>query len=659
MHRIAQRASLVLAFWMAALGSALAAAPLPTELFFRNPAFSNAMLSPSGQMLAVTVGGKGSRDRLAVVNLQTMKITDAASFDDADVREFRWINDSRLVFNLGDRRLAAADQYLAPGAFAVNADGSQYRALVQRGNSFLRDPIERRELPSNTFLADQAGAQDSDDTFMVQPQQLSEKGADYVKLLRVNTFSVRPTEVDAPLHSFQWLLDDRGELRAVRTEHEKLAALHWREPASGRWRKLREFDRFGSAELVLQGIAPDGKLYVTARPGRDTTALYLYDPATDRLDDKPLVASPQFDIVPQLIQRKGRVAGARFLIDAVVTHWFDDEMKAHQAVVDQLLPSTTNLLTPPRRGDSPWMLLEAFSDVQPRHFLLYHAPTRRVTRLGAEHPEIKAAEMSGMDLVRYKARDGLEIPAFLTLPRSAEVKKNLPLIVYVHGGPWSRGPGWRWQCDVQFLASRGYAVLQPEFRGSVGFGDQHFRASFKQWGQSMQDDLADGARWAIERGIADPKRICIMGASYGGYATLMGLAKDGDLFRCGVDWVGVSDILLMFDAHWSDMSDEWKRYGMPMMIGDRQADAPKLAATSPMKLATRIRNPLLIGHGRVDRRVPIEHGKRLYDAVKPHNANVEWVEYDQEGHGWSLPETEVDWWTRVEAFLAKHIPPAK
>jgi hypothetical protein len=124
--------------------------------------------------------------------------------------------------------------------------------------------------------------------------------------------------------------------------------------------------------------------------------------------------------------------------------------------------------------------------------------------------------MSGMDLVRYRARDGLEIPAFLTLPRSAEVQKNLPLVVYVHGGPWSRGPGWRWQGDVQFLASRGYAVLQPEFRGSVGFGGKHFRASFKQWGLSMQDDLADGARWAIAQGIADPKRICIMGASYGG-----------------------------------------------------------------------------------------------------------------------------------------------
>jgi dipeptidyl aminopeptidase/acylaminoacyl peptidase len=347
----------------------------------------------------------------------------------------------------------------------------------------------------------------------------------------------------------------------------------------------------------------------------------------------------------------------RFTIDAEVTQWFDEGMKAHQAEVDKLLPATANMLTPARRGNSPWMLVRAFSDVQPALYFLYHAQTKKLTRLGAEQPGIKPVDMSQMDMVRYKARDGMEIPAYLTLPQSSATKKNLPLIVYVHGGPWVRGASWHWQGDVQFLASRGYAVLQPEFRGSTGFGDKHFRASFKQWGLSMQDDLADGARWAIAQGIADSKRICIMGASYGGYATLMGLVKDAELFRCGVEWVGVSDIMLMYDAHWSDMSDEWKRYGMPQMIGDRVKDAALLEANSPVKLAARIKNPLLIAHGRVDRRVPIEHGKRMYDAVRAHNPEVEWVEYDKDGHGWGLPETHADWWGRVEKFLARHIGP--
>jgi dipeptidyl aminopeptidase/acylaminoacyl peptidase len=235
------------------------------------------------------------------------------------------------------------------------------------------------------------------------------------------------------------------------------------------------------------------------------------------------------------------------------------------------------------------------------------------------------------------------------------------MLARVYGGqePKASGKltksGWEWQAEVQFLASRGYAVLQPEFRGSTGFGERHLTAGFKQWGQAMQDDLADGARWAIAQGIADPQRIAIMGASYGGYATLMGLAKDGDLFRCGVQWVGVSDLQLMYDASWSDLSDNFKQYGMPALLGDREKDAAMLLANSPLQQASRIKRPLLMAYGRIDQRVPIEHGERMRDALEPHNPDVEWVRYDKDGHGWSLPETEVDWWTRVEKFLARHM----
>jgi dipeptidyl aminopeptidase/acylaminoacyl peptidase len=240
------------------------------------------------------------------------------------------------------------------------------------------------------------------------------------------------------------------------------------------------------------------------------------------------------------------------------------------------------------------------------------------------------------------------------MPPGAQ-KKKLPMVVLVHGGPWVRGGAWRWDSEVQFLASRGYVVLQPEFRGSAGFGSAHFRAGWKQWGLAMQDDLADGARWAIEQGIADPARICIAGASYGGYATLMGLAKDPQLFRCGVDWVGVTDINLMYDVGWSDFSDEYKRWGMPARVGDQVADAAQLKATSPIEQAARITQPLLLAYGAYDVRVPIVHGEKFRDAVKAHNQQVEWVEYDKEGHGWSLPETRIDFWTRVEKFLAHQI----
>ena len=634
------------------------AQPPPVADFFQNPAFSNAVLSPSGRQVAFLVGARDSRDRLAVLDLDSMKVQAVASYGDADVVRPHWVNDKRLVFSLADRRLAQADQRFAPGLFAVNADGSGLRQLVQREHVFVQDGIGTRQLPWNTFLLRERGSQQGDEVLVVQPEAYSDQGFDFFKLMRLNTVSGRAESVETPVNAFGWLIDGQGEVRAVHTARDGRAAVQWRE-ASGKWRQLRDFDRFTGDALALRYIAADGRVLATARgagtPSGDTQVVTTYDPRTDQLGAKPLAATPQFDIQPEFIASDDKLLGLRFTVDAEVTQWFDESLQAHQAEVDKLLPATANMLTPPRRGNSPWVLVRAFSDVQPAHYFMFHTQTKRLTRLGGEQPGIKPAQMSAMDMVRFKARDGLEIPAYLTLPAAAEPKKMLPLIVWVHGGPWTRGATWQWQAPVQFLASRGYAVLQPEFRGSTGFGQKHFRAGFKQWGLAMQDDLADAARWAVAQGIADPRRICIMGASYGGYATLMGLARDDDLFRCGVQWAGVADMLLLFDASWSDTSDAFKRFGMPQLIGDRQKDAAQLEATSPVRLAARIKNPVLMGYGRADKRVPIEHGRRIFDAVKPHNPGAEFVEYDKEGHGWALPATEVDWWSRVEVFLARHL----
>jgi dipeptidyl aminopeptidase/acylaminoacyl peptidase len=224
----------------------------------------------------------------------------------------------------------------------------------------------------------------------------------------------------------------------------------------------------------------------------------------------------------------------------------------------------------------------------------------------------------------------------------------------VHGGPWRR-EDWEWRADVQFLASRGYVVLEPESRGSTGFGHAHFTKGFRQWGLAMQDDVADGARWAIAKGIADPERVCIAGASYGGYATLMGLVRNPELFKCGVAWASVTDIGLMYSVDWSSTSERYKMYGMPTLIGDQKKDAEQLKATSPLEQAARIRQPLLLAHGGADYRVPIVHGTRLRDAVMKTNPNVEWVEYEKEGNGWKLVSNRIDFWTRVEKFMQKNI----
>ena len=225
----------------------------------------------------------------------------------------------------------------------------------------------------------------------------------------------------------------------------------------------------------------------------------------------------------------------------------------------------------------------------------------------------------------------------------------------VHGGPWVRGTHWEWEPTAQFLASRGYVVIEPEFRGSTGYGYKLFRAGWKQWGLAMQDDIADATRWAVQQGWIDPKRVCIAGASYGGYATLMGLARYGELYQCGIDWVGVTDIKLMYDITWSDISEEAKGYSMPVLIGDQVADAQQLKDTSPLERAAQVRRPLLMAYGGADRRVPIDHGKAFRDAVSRTNKDVEWIVYRDEGHGWRTLETQVDFWSRVEKFLDSNL----
>ncbi|WP_303759557.1 response regulator, partial [Sphingobium yanoikuyae] len=233
--------------------------------------------------------------------------------------------------------------------------------------------------------------------------------------------------------------------------------------------------------------------------------------------------------------------GVRLLTDARDNVWFDAGMKAVQEKIDQQLPNTINLITPARNPQAAHMLVESYSAVQPPVFWLADIRTGKLNKVGESHAAIKPAEMGGQQFVRYKARDGREIPALLTLPAGAS-PKNLPLVMLVHGGPFVRGTEMGWKAQAQFLASRGYAVLEPEYRGSTGFGNAHFRAGWKQWGLGMQDDIADGARWAARQGYADPDRICIAGGSYGGYAALMGVVKDPGLYRCAVDWMGVTDI---------------------------------------------------------------------------------------------------------------------
>ena len=247
--------------------------------------------------------------------------------------------------------------------------------------------------------------------------------------------------------------------------------------------------------------------------------------------------------------------------------------------------------------------------------------------------------------------------AFFRLPSSVLMALNCGSLTQA-ALPWMRGRSWQWNPMPQFLASRGYVVIEPEFRGSTGFGARHFRAGWKQWGQAMQDDLVDALAWAVREGHADGKRVCIAGGSYGGYAVLMGLARHGEQFRCGAAWSSVTDPRLLFK--WrrdSAVGSEDREYSYPLLIGDPVADAAMLDANTPVLLAARIKTPVFLAHGGADERVPLVHGERMRDALVAAGRPAEWVVYSDEGHGWLKLETRLDFAKRLEAFLARHLGP--
>lgn len=628
-------------------------ASIPAERFFEPEQLNGAWLNPSGSHVALRIGGPGERRRLVVLDVATRQATPVAFFKDDDVGPVQWINDKRLIFGIWDERAAWNDHHFASGLFAVDADGGNFRQLVARVWLGSKNEAEMRMLPWGYRPHWVSPRGEGQHILVARPRDREDA---FLELRRLDTVSGRSEEIELPPRCYEFWADAQGEPRAAYTAKGARAQIHWRD-AAGAWRVVHETERYFGDSLQLSWQGADGSVYALSRRGRDTQALFRYDTAKHELADKPLLGLAQFDVDPEFLHHEGRLLGLRVNADARTTVWLDAEAKALQARVDALLPATANLLQLPSRGDAKLLLVEAFADRRAGDWYLFDRGSSKLTLLGRARPKIEAAQMSAMDFTPYPARDGRNIPAYLTLPKSAGEKRPLPLVVLVHGGPFVRGGDWRWDAEVQFLASRGYAVLQPDFRGSDGYGVAHLRAGFKQWGLAMQDDLADGARWAIAKGIADPKRIAIMGASYGGYAAMMGLVRDPDLYRCAVNWVGVTDLELLYSAHWSDLPGAWKTHGLATVIGDRQADAERIKATSPLQQAARITRPVLMAYGRNDQRVPIEHGERMRDALKGHNPGMEWVLYDKEGHGFLELSSKLDFYGRVERFLAKHLSP--
>lgn len=638
-------------------------APLPVSDFFSAEAMSQPVLSPSGKHLAVRLGNAEGRRVLAVINLDPPRQAKVvAAFSDADVANVQWVNDERLVFDINDLQLAFAHTFM-PGLFAVDRTGENLRPLIKRRWRRFVEPggtIQSRELEANHHLL--RVLRDGSDDVVVGKMNFDRNYREVLSVtpFRLDTRTGRTNAIDSGIDSSvrRWMFDETGKPRVAVTFEGGEATVRWRIRPDAPWEMVSKgpvFDR-QPGDFIPWSIGADGQMYALAtRPGEDRTdALFRFDPNKRSLEVEPMVSLVGYDFTGRLIfdHRKKSLLGVRYTTDAMETVWLDGAMKALQASIDKRLQGVINLLDVAECACSRWVVVTSYSDRQSPVYSIYDRETDQLERLGQVRPKLDPGRMALRDFQRIKARDGLSLPVHVTRPQG---KGPWPTVVLVHGGPFVRGGSWEWDADSQFLASRGYLVVEPEFRGSMGYGDKLFRAGWKQWGLAMQDDVADATRWAIAQGLTDPKRVCITGGNYGGYATLMGLIRDPDLYRCGVAWAGVTDINLMYDFDWSDLSEVWKNYGMPLLIGDQVKDAGQLAATSPLKQAARITQPLLLAYGGADQRMPIQHGSRFHDAVSKTNPQVEWIAYDDEGEGLYKPENRYDFWTRVETFLAKHL----
>jgi dipeptidyl aminopeptidase/acylaminoacyl peptidase len=645
----------------AVLPMALAADRPPVEAFFLSPEVGFVKISPSGRYVAILNRTPDGKQLLAIRDTSDLtKVTVAADFSTTRVHDVTWINDNRLTFMLKNPKIdfeGNVDQ------FAVDRDGSNLVHLIA-GSWEHRQQTLGSNIKDKTLTADyiyEGVTHDGSDDIIVARMTWNntDMAPQSTHPFRLNTRTRNLTDMvvgPQPEYVLDWLFDASDQARIAMARNKGRCITYYRTGNEAPWTELNNRDCYKDAAFRPLMFDNQNTLYVRAGHG-GRTALFAYDVNRKELAKEPFVDIEGFDFAGSLEQDYAarKILGVHFMSDATSTAWLDPTMKDIQARVDALLPGSNNRVSCGSDCRKPSaVVVRAASDRMPPAYFVYTPADNKLIGLGSSHPAIDPKQMGQRDFARFTARDGMQIPVYVTLP-AEKASAPRPAIVLVHGGPYVRGGSWEWDRQAQFLASRGYVVLQPEFRGSTGFGGVHFRAGWQQWGRSMQDDLADTANWAVKQGWADPKRIGIMGASYGGYATLMGLVRNPDIFRAGVEWAGVTDIGMMYSVLKSDASEDARRYDMKTLIGDPAANPAAFAEVSPLAQAGRITQPLLMAHGAQDVRVPVVHAADFRSAVMAKNRNVEYIIYPNEGHGWRNEDTSIDFWKRVEVFLDKNL----
>ena len=651
------RCSLFLAIYLIASGAqAQQAKQYSVEDFFKNSDFASLQLSPNGEWLAALGPYEGRR------NLFTMRLSDKKSArltgltskgrdeSNKDVAFFFWANDERLIFGLD------ANGNESFSLYAVNRDGTKQRVLVEGSTGIVF-------FPTNTSVLSRL--KHDPDHILVSN---NERSKFYPDVFRLNVYDGKMTRVETnPGHFQGWGTDWDGNVRfavghpesqgrAFR-EGELLEQLvYYRPTVDAEWKVVHSTHYFDGPNFIPLAIAADNTtMYVATNEGRDTSALHTFDPETGELGEL-ILADDRADVGAglRLSPKDRRPLWVSWQYELPEKAMLDQEFADLQATLDASFPDNVNSIGSISEDENR-MLIYSGNDRDPGAYYLYDKAAGKIEFFAQPRKWIDPKDMSAMTPVRYEARDGEKIHAYLTVPAGMEAK-DLPLIINPHGGPYGIRDSWGYRTETQFLANRGYAVMQINYRGSGGYGKRFIDIAWQKWGLEMQDDITDGVLWAIEQGIADPDRICIYGASYGGYATMAGITKTPELYQCAVNYVGVVDLMALLDYHHRFRNGDFIQAWGKRAIGDRKADRERLLATSPINHLDKVKVPLYVVHGKRDPRVPHDtQYMPLMRKLRGTEIDYKSMVKNKEGHGFRREENRVELYTELERFFAEHI----
>ena len=448
-----------------------------------------------------------------------------------------------------------------------------------------------------------------------------------------------------------WLTDHDGKLRVAGTSDGVNTTLLFREKEEDEFKPILTTN-FKEAVNPLLFTFDNKKLYVASNRGRDKSGIFVFNPTTAK-EEKLIFDRPDVDVDELDFSHKRKVLTlASFVTWKGERKFLDKETESMFKLVQAKLPGYEVAFTSSNKAEDKF-IVASYSDKTRGKRYVFDQATGKLEFIADISPWIPESELADMKPIKYTSRDGLTINGYLTLPKGVAAR-NLPVVINPHGGPWARDR-WDYNSEVQFLANRGYAVLQMNFRGSTGYGRKFLESSFKQWGKTMQDDITDGVQWLIKEGIADPKKIAIYGGSYGGYATLAGLTFTPDLYAAGVSYVGPSSLFTLMES----LPPYWESYRAMFyeMAGNPTTEADLVRAASPLYSVDQIKAPLFIAQGAKDPRVKQAESDQMVAALKKRGVNVEYMVKENEGHGFRNEENKFDFYEAMEKFLGRYLKP--